>query len=57
MAGTHISDELAHRIAAEIDAQDFGFQGCIAHLELSIGASRADLHPVLQALLPELPNG
>jgi serine/threonine protein kinase len=47
MTGTSISDELAERIAAEIDVQKYPFSRAIARLELSISASRNDLHPIL----------
>ncbi len=56
MAGPNISDELANRIATEIDAQQFNFNQEIERMEGSISASRDDLHPILRALLPAL-NG
>lgn len=55
-AGEKITDELAYRIAAEIDAQDFPFQYEIERMERSISADRTALHPILQALLPALPD-
>jgi serine/threonine protein kinase len=47
MAGPSISDELAERIATEIDVQKYNFSSAVNHLEHSIGISRDDLHPVL----------
>ena len=47
MAGLSISDELAERIATEIDVQGFDFGYEIVRLERSISASRKELHPVL----------
>jgi len=47
MAGPSISDELAERIAAEIDVQKYDFSRAVAHLEHSITVSRKDLHPTL----------
>jgi serine/threonine protein kinase len=57
MAGPNISDDLAGRIAAEIDAQDLDFEHEILRMEASISATRNDLHPILQSLIPPLPNG
>ena len=48
MAGTTISDDLAERIATEIDVQAIDFSAQIAQLELSIGVTRKELHPVLR---------
>jgi hypothetical protein len=47
MAGPSISDELAERIATEIDVQKYNFSSAVNHLEHSITISRDDLHPVL----------
>lgn len=47
MAGAAISEELAERIATEIDVQGIDFARQIEHVERSISASRNDLHPVL----------
>jgi eukaryotic-like serine/threonine-protein kinase len=51
MAGTSISDELAERIATEIDVKKYNFSHAIAHLERSIGVSRGDIHPTLSKKL------
>jgi hypothetical protein len=48
MAGTAISDELAERIATEVDVQQYDFARKVERLEESISASRDDLHPVLR---------
>lgn len=47
MAGPSISDELAARIATEIDVQKYHFSYAIARLERSISVSRSALHPLL----------
>jgi eukaryotic-like serine/threonine-protein kinase len=54
MAGPNISDELASRIEAEIFAQGFDFQLEIERMELSISATRNELHPTLRGMLPPL---
>jgi eukaryotic-like serine/threonine-protein kinase len=57
MAGPNISDELAGRIATEIEVQQLDFRAEIERLEMSISATRNDLHPILRDLLPPLSNG
>jgi eukaryotic-like serine/threonine-protein kinase len=47
MASTSITEELAERIATEIDVQKIKFDRMIDHLERSISLSRDALHPVL----------
>ena len=47
MAGPSISEELAERIATEVDVRKYNFSQAIGHLERSISVSRDDLHPVL----------
>lgn len=57
LTGPNSPDDLATRIAAEIDAQQFDFQGEIERMELSISATRDELHPILRSLLtPLTPN-
>lgn len=53
MAGPNIEDQLAERIAVELDVQSIYFDHQFSHLELSISAKRDDLHPVLRALLSD----
>jgi serine/threonine protein kinase len=48
MVGTSISDDLAKRIATEIDVQGINFSNEIDRLERSIGAQRGNLHPILR---------
>jgi eukaryotic-like serine/threonine-protein kinase len=47
MAGPDIADELAARIAAEVDVQKVDFGYLIDRLERSISVSRKQLHPIL----------
>jgi hypothetical protein len=51
MAGPDIDESLAERIKVEIEVQGIDFACHIEHVERSIGATREDLHPTLQALL------
>jgi eukaryotic-like serine/threonine-protein kinase len=47
MAGAAISEELADRIATEVDVQGVKFARKIEHIERSISANRSELHPIL----------
>lgn len=47
MSGPHISEQLAERIATEIDVQQIDFERKISHLESSISFKRNELHPAL----------
>lgn len=54
MSGPHITDVEAHRLRVEIEVQNLQFEYYIRRLEGSITATRAELHPDLQAILPPL---
>ena len=53
MAGPNVSDELADRIAIEIEVQEIDFEAQFRHLALSISAIPQSLHPRLQVLLDQ----
>ena len=50
-AGPDISDSLANRIIAEVEVEDINFRKYFEHLEFSISATSAALHPVLKSFL------
>lgn len=54
MTGPHIADVEAHRLRVEIEVQSLEFEHYIGRLEASISATRQELHPHLQAILPPL---
>lgn len=51
MAGSTVANEVADRIAVELDVLKIPFEREVRHLELSIGAQRANLHLNLQQKL------
>ena len=53
MAGTEIDEALAERIKIEIQVQNINFSYKISHIEDSIPANRAELHPLLLQFLGE----
>jgi hypothetical protein len=53
MAGPSISNELAERIATEVEIQEIDFKRKVRHLELSIRVGKDSLHPVLAKLAEE----
>ena len=53
MGSPEITDELAERMVVELDVLKIDFKRQVAHLKASIGIGKEDLHPILQARLPE----
>lgn len=53
MAGHNCEPALASRIKMEVVAQGFPFEQRMRHVERSISVTVDQLHPILQALLPE----
>lgn len=47
LAGADITENLANRIIAEIEADDLNFEHQMQRLEASITATRRQLHPIL----------
>ncbi|WP_320151084.1 serine/threonine-protein kinase [uncultured Tolumonas sp.] len=54
MVGVDIPEQLAKRIAIEIDVQEFEFKRKFSHLSSSIGVEIEILHPILQKKLNDI---
>lgn len=53
LAGADMNENLALRFKTELEVQEVNFERLVAHVERSIGVSRARLHPILQDMLRE----